>query len=1019
MPVPTPDEFWKNLVRSRLLEPGAAAALQAEHAALPAAETGDGSAKSIAAWLYGRGVVTRWQAKRVSVGDLGPFFLGDYRLLDRHDRDGDGLLFTARHDPSGRVVDLMLLNAKQCRELDVWTEIVKRTTAANRTTDPMLTRTWSLEQHGGTRFIVCEHVEGDNLADELERLGPLPHQPAGVLVWQVARAVAELHGLGAVHGALSLDVLRREPPPPGASERAGRVRLLQFPLACDPHRVPLRPLVADDAEVARLARRAAFVAPELLVPGSTCDTRSDVYAIGAILYALLAGHAPCWDGDPKATLKKASFAGVDPLPPTVPEEIATLVGYLMARDPDGRYPTAGDAADAIAACLGLSVPSAPKAAPPSGGADDIGEIPDFSTAAASSVGTGAIAVTTPAVGPSAPGRGRTMPTATLAAQKRAARVRLVGGIAAAGIVAAAAAVVVSRLDFGKPVVLPSRDVAERSVPKTTDRPPPVDAGRPSGGGDQSRPSDRSKPGMEIATPSAEGRSPAATSGTTPAPAQVVVDDPTLPWASPTTGRPPTLAYLPPGSQLILLARLRDIARDDEGALFLKSLGPTAEAAVAEVVKLAGGDVESIEFVQGGWQAGGPDEVVGAYAVRFVEGRSAPADAASRKEAWGQTSEVELGGETVHQTATLSLWTPAAEMGRVLVIAPKIAVPKDVVLGPAGVAETGKEPLIARIIRESVAAIAAAKENGTALAAGLPRDLEVLVGMLDADRHVTLLGSPYYLMNTGRPVLAGPLAKLAEPMDALFGESLQAAALSLHFGTNFYVEMDAIATLDIPASQLATDIAARVDELPTQVETYCTALNPDPYGRLLVLRLPSMIRAVAAQMRSGAEDKGVVLNAYLPRHAAHNLALAAELALAQTPGAAVAAAGPSQPAAAAPKGALGKLQKKMTLTFARDNLERSIQMVSEEAGVPMEILGGDLQLEGITKNQSFGLEERDKTADEVLRVILAKSNPDGKLVYIVKEKDGEEWVFITTHAAVEKRGDKLPPAFADQPKPKKP
>jgi eukaryotic-like serine/threonine-protein kinase len=1024
MPVPTPDEFWKILVRSRLLEPGAAAALRAEHAGLPAAETGDGSAKSIAAWLYGRGVLTRWQAKRVAVGDLGPFFLGDYRLLERHDRDGGGLLFTARHDPSGRIVDLMLLNAKQCRELDVWTEIVKRTTAANRATDPMLTRTWSLEQHGGTRFIVCEHVEGDNLADELERLGPLPHQPAGVLVWQVARAVAELHGLGTVHGALSLDVLRREPPPPGAAERAGRVRLLQFPLACDPHRVPMRPLVADDAEVARLARRAAFVAPELLVPGSTCDTRSDVYAIGAILYALLAGRAPCWDGDPKATLTKASFAGATPLPPTVPEEITTLVGYLMARDPDGRYPTAGDAADAIAACLGLSVPAAPKAAAPSGGADDIGEMPDFSGAAAASIGS-----TAPASGAGQPAAsaGPPVSAAVLAANKRAARMRMIGGITAAAILAAAAGLVVSRLDFGKPVVLPPRDVAERPAPMPVDRPPPAEERRPSGGGEQprseTRPTDRPDPGMEVATQPAEARPDrrprAPTSGTTAAPAQVVVDDPTLPWASPTTGRPPTLAYLPPGSQLILLARLRDIARDDEGSLFLKSLGPTADAAVAELVKLAGGDIESIELVQAGWQAGGPDEVVGAYAVRFAEGRSAPADDDSRKEAWGQTSEAEIGGETVHQTATLSLWTPAAEKGRVLVIAPKIAVPKDVTLGPAGVAESGKEPLIARIIRESLAAIAAAKENGTALAAALPRDLEVLVGMLDADRHVTLLGSPHYLMNTGRPVLAGPLAKLAEPMDALFGESLQAAALSLHFGTNFYVEMDAIATLDIAASQLATDIASRVDELPTQVETYCTALNPDPYGRLLVLRLPSMIRAVAAQMRSGAEDKGVVLNAYLPRHAAHNLALAAELALAQTPGAAVATAGPSQPAAATPKGALGKLQKKMTLTFAKDNLERSIQMVSDEAGVPMEILGGDLQLEGITKNQSFGLEERDKTADEVLRVILAKSNPDGKLVYIVKEKDGEEWVYITTRASVEKRGDKLPPAFADQPKPKKP
>jgi hypothetical protein len=155
----------------------------------------------------------------------------------------------------------------------------------------------------------------------------------------------------------------------------------------------------------------------------------------------------------------------------------------------------------------------------------------------------------------------------------------------------------------------------------------------------------------------------------------------------------------------------------------------------------------------------------------------------------------------------------------------------------------------------------------------------------------------------------------------------------------------------------------------------------------------------------------VLNTYLPRHAAHNLVLASELALEQTPGSESVAGVSRKPAAAASAGPAGGLQKKISLVFAKDTLEKSIQMLSDEIGIPMEILGGDLQLEGITKNQSFGLDERAKTAAEILRVILAKSNPDGKLVYVVQEKDGEEWVLITTRAAAAKRGDPLPPAFA--------
>ena len=73
-------------------------------------------------------------------------------------------------------------------------------------------------------------------------------------------------------------------------------------------------------------------------------------------------------------------------------------------------------------------------------------------------------------------------------------------------------------------------------------------------------------------------------------------------------------------------------------------------------------------------------------------------------------------------------------------------------------------------------------------------------------------------------------------------------------------------------------------------------------------------------------------------------------------------------------------------------------------------GHALELEGITKNQSFGLDEQNQTADAILRTILARSNPDGKLVYVVRNKGGAESIEITTRAAAAKRGDVLPPGF---------
>jgi hypothetical protein len=968
MPTPSVDEFWNLLARSRLVDAGAVATLRA---ACPGVDL-----KATAQWLVDQGVITGWQAKRLVSGDRGPFFLGDYRLLERRERKGDGLFFAARHDPSGRAVTLILLNAKLCKELDIWTAVVRRTSAAHQATDPLLSRTWALEQAEGSRFIVCETVAGVPLAEELARLGPLPPPQAAVLAFQVARAVAELHAAGAVHGGLSLDVLLREPAAAGVPERDGPVRLLQFPLVGDPHALQPRAAVATDEEVAALGQRASFIAPELLLPDQPCDPRSDVYAIGCILHALLAGTPPCWQGDPQATLRHAAFAGPELMEPPVPSELADLVRSLTARDPDARYQSAGEAAEAIAACCGSDLPmpaaAAPEPAPGSaleaafgmGGADE-------TSAADAGFTWQPPEPQTTVEQRSATARLPTGSAAALAARRRAARLRLIGGGIAALVVTAAAGLVVSQLDFG------GRSGKSRSVSRrTADRPTRTDGDR-----------GRSPP---VGDPNASGgpSSPAAaTRGTDPEPKpvagerQVVVDDPTLPWASPTSGLAPRLAFLPPGSQLVLLARPAAVLGDEEGRLFYKALGPAAETAAKKLAAWCGCDFGDIETLQIGWQAGAAGEVHDGYVLRVVESRRIPDDDAARKAAWGPTDPIDVGGQTIYKGPRLCFWVPASEQGRTLVVAPTDS------------------------LAEIVAAALAAPAEG--LAVSLPKDMEMLVGMLDADRHVTLFGSPHYLVHDGRRLLAGPLARLADPLAAFFGDAIRAVALSLHFGDSGYAELDAVATADVPASRRAADLKAAVVDAPNAVEEYCVALEPAAYGRKLVMRLPQMIRMLGANLRAGAEGRGAVVNAYLPRHAPHNLALATELALAQSPGRAGTArpAGPAGPAA--PQDALGKLQKKITLTFVKDNLERSIQIIAEEVGVPMEILGGDLQLEGITKNQSFGLDERDKTAEAVLRVILAKANPDGKLVFVVRKKDGGETIEITTRAAAEKRGDKLP------------
>jgi serine/threonine protein kinase/formylglycine-generating enzyme required for sulfatase activity len=117
-----------------------------------------------------------------------------------------------------------------------------------------------------------------------------------------------------------------------------------------------------------------------------------------------------------------------------------------------------------------------------------------------------------------------------------------------------------------------------------------------------------------------------------------------------------------------------------------------------------------------------------------------------------------------------------------------------------------------------------------------------------------------------------------------------------------------------------------------------------------------------------------------------------------------------PATTAPQSVADKLKKKVTLSFPRNTLEQSLKLLGDDIGVEIVILGNDLRQEGITKNQSFTLDERDQLAGDVLQKILKLANPDGKLVYVIKPKPGtsDGVLYITTRSALSERGDQLPP-----------
>jgi hypothetical protein len=239
-------------------------------------------------------------------------------------------------------------------------------------------------------------------------------------------------------------------------------------------------------------------------------------------------------------------------------------------------------------------------------------------------------------------------------------------------------------------------------------------------------------------------------------------------------------------------------------------------------------------------------------------------------------------------------------------------------------------------------------------------------------------------------------------------------------------MRVMSTIDTRPADLANQFRERLKEIPDAVERYIVDLNPSPYWKLVAFRYPQMIRMLHQHTRVGAEDDMALLNAVLPGPAGHNLVAASELVLAAAPGAgSTAAVAPPMPAN---ETLADKLAKKNEMSFPSQTLEFAMRDLGEATGIPIKIIGPDLQAEGITRNQTIrDFNEKDKPVSEILTALVRRANPvttvkdpsekDQKLVWLIgpDPDGGKETVLITTRAAAEKKKLTLPAVFVEKKK----
>ena len=250
---------------------------------------------------------------------------GRYELRSRLGRGGMAEVFRAYDRRLDREVAVKVLANHLLTDPRSIDRFEREGRAAASLNHPNIINVYDAASEGDTHYIVMELVEGDTLADVIQREGPLPVDRALRLAGRVADALQAAHARGLVH----YDVK----PSNVLFDEDGNVKVADFGIAR-----------AASSDVTTIQGSPPYVAPEQ-ARGGQADPRSDIYALGCVLFEMLAGRPP-FQGDTASSVIVQHLNTAPPrlseLRDDLPPGIDTVVARALAKDADQRYPSAAE-----------------------------------------------------------------------------------------------------------------------------------------------------------------------------------------------------------------------------------------------------------------------------------------------------------------------------------------------------------------------------------------------------------------------------------------------------------------------------------------------------------------------------------------------------------------------------------------------------------------------------------------------------------------------------------------------------
>jgi serine/threonine protein kinase/beta-lactam-binding protein with PASTA domain len=255
---------------------------------------------------------------------IGRVLDGRYRVGARIARGGMATVYEATDLRLDRPCALKVMHAGLGDDDDFAGRFVREARAAARLSHPHVVNVFDQGDDDGILFLAMEHVPGHTLRDVVRRDAPLPADRALELIEPVLSALGAAHASGLIH--------RDVKPENVLIADDGRVKVADFGLS--------RAISAETqhTHAGVLIGTVSYLAPELLVEGHA-DARSDVYAVGVVLFELLTGRKPHEGDSPIQVAFKHVNEDVPPpsrLVPGVPAYVDALVARATARDRDLR-----------------------------------------------------------------------------------------------------------------------------------------------------------------------------------------------------------------------------------------------------------------------------------------------------------------------------------------------------------------------------------------------------------------------------------------------------------------------------------------------------------------------------------------------------------------------------------------------------------------------------------------------------------------------------------------------------------